>query len=140
MLVAEEDSDGQHPIIDYLGQFQSENLGKSHWISPQLLEGVENHEHLPVTIKDQIFALGGTVLSLCVMGDVAFESQAVGVSEKDVKSFVFSEERMKEQLKKARKVISGINYSEKVKCLILGMIEYKKQSRLCPDQILKLIN
>ena len=79
-----------------------------------------------MTVKDQIFALGGTVLSLCLMGEVSFESEAVGVSEEGGKGFVFSEERMKEQLKKARRIISGINYSEKVKCLILGMIEYKR--------------
>ena len=47
-------------------------MGKNYWISPQLLEHVDRGECLPVIVKDQVFALGGTVLSLAMMTEVPF--------------------------------------------------------------------
>ena len=40
-------------------------------------------------VKDQIFALGGTVLSLACMRDIPFESECVSVGENGVRCFVF---------------------------------------------------
>ena len=67
MLVGQDDVEVDHPLAGYLGQFTSELLGKNYWLSPQLLQNVEKGEDPPITVKDQIFALGGVILSLCLL-------------------------------------------------------------------------
>lgn len=54
-------------------------LGKNNCISPQLLLNMESGVIGGVKIKDHIFSLGATLLSICLMKEVVFESEIVGI-------------------------------------------------------------
>lgn len=74
MLILAEDVEIDHPLQMYRSDFKEEMLGKNYNLSPQLLlsHQTEEEEEGTVTTKDQIFALGATLLSLCLMKDLPF--------------------------------------------------------------------
>ena len=72
MLILAEDVEIDHPLQMYRSEFKEEMLGKNYYLSPQLLLSLQTEEEGAVTTKDQIFALGATLLSLCLMKDLPF--------------------------------------------------------------------
>ena len=71
-MLLTEDAEVEMPVEKYANGFRTELLGKSYWISPQLLVDVHRGYLSQTTVKDHLFSLGGTILSLCSMQEVPF--------------------------------------------------------------------
>lgn len=121
----------------YRSEFKEEMLGKNYCLSPQLLNSIQEEAEEGVTTKDQIFTLGVVLLSLCLMKDLSFESEIIGVRVEDnEKRYTFEDKKIKRQVEKMRLLATGIKYSDKIKNLIKGMLAYEREARISVEEII----
>lgn len=74
------------------------------------------------------------------MKDLPFESEIIGVAAQDgEKSFHFDPKNVKKQAEKMKKLVTGIEYSPKIKNLLAGMLEYESEKRISAEEIIEAV-
>lgn len=70
-IILSEDCEEEHPYYHYLNNFSADLLLKNNYLAPELLDQINNMQRpASFSIKNDIFALGMTVLSLCMMKEI----------------------------------------------------------------------